>query len=241
MNSLRLVTQVDLDFCGIPFHQPTLKEIAEGFDKEEDFFGILQLFHIDLKELTEMSEEIDSFQIFLSIFYSSDIDNNRKNMLSKFLNMIFKDCNISIGDSEIIITHQNNICILNSTNFEQLRTYVQTVFVTKQILDSEEEEFGKAASAAAKRIQEKLKERHKKLAQQKGQEERNTPILENYLSILSVGLHLDILNLMNLTMYNLFELLNRYNLKISWDIDLKCRLAGGGDKESQPENWMKMF
>jgi hypothetical protein len=31
----------------------------------------------------------------------------------------------------------------------------------------------------------------------------------------------------NLTMYQLYDLVERYSLYVSWDMDIRCRLAGG--------------
>jgi hypothetical protein len=36
---------------------------------------------------------------------------------------------------------------------------------------------------------------------------------------------------MNLTMYQLYDLVERYMLYVNWDMDIRCRLAGG-----KPEN-----
>ena len=43
---------------------------------------------------------------------------------------------------------------------------------------------------------------------------------------------------LNLTLYQLFDLLERYSLYIDWDIDIRSRLAGG-KSEKELENWMK--
>jgi hypothetical protein len=43
---------------------------------------------------------------------------------------------------------------------------------------------------------------------------------------------------LNLTMYQIHALLERYSLYLNWDIDIRSRLAGAkGDKPV--ENWMK--
>jgi len=41
-----------------------------------------------------------------------------------------------------------------------------------------------------------------------------------------------------LTMYQLFDLVERYMLYVNWDLDIRSRLAGA-KSEKQPENWMK--
>jgi len=43
---------------------------------------------------------------------------------------------------------------------------------------------------------------------------------------------------LNLTMYQLFDLIERYSLYVNWDLDIKSRLAGG-KPDSKPDNWMK--
>ena len=43
---------------------------------------------------------------------------------------------------------------------------------------------------------------------------------------------------LNLTMYQMYDLVERYSLYLNWDIDIRSRLAGAkGDKPV--ENWMK--
>ena len=66
-----------------------------------------------------------------------------------------------------------------------------------------------------------------------------TSIFSQYLSILTIGLSSMGLNdLLNLTMYQLYDLFERYMLYTNWDIDLRARLAGA-KPDSQPDNWMK--
>jgi hypothetical protein len=43
---------------------------------------------------------------------------------------------------------------------------------------------------------------------------------------------------MNLTMYQLYDLVERYTLYLNWDLDIRTRLAGG-KPDSKPDDWMK--
>ena len=64
-------------------------------------------------------------------------------------------------------------------------------------------------------------------------------MLSQYLSVLTVGLGSMSLNdLMNLTLYQLQDLIKRYSLYLSWDIDLRARVFGGGS-DTPVEDWMK--
>lgn len=76
-----------------------------------------------------------------------------------------------------------------------------------------------------------------RVAAQKGQS--NSSILSQYISILTVGVaSMSLLDVMELTMYQLYDLVERYMLYVNWDIDVRCRLAGG-KPDTQPDNWMK--
>ena len=58
------------------------------------------------------------------------------------------------------------------------------------------------------------------------------------MSTLAVGLHLDVLSLKRVTMFQIYDLMERFILHMNWDLDIKTRLAGG-KPDSQPDNWMK--
>lgn len=64
-------------------------------------------------------------------------------------------------------------------------------------------------------------------------------IFTQYLSMLTIGLNsMSLQNLMDLTVFQLYDLVERYMLYSNWDLDVKQRLAGGRP-DSEPENWMK--
>ena len=76
-----------------------------------------------------------------------------------------------------------------------------------------------------------------RVAAQKG--ESNTSIFTQYLSTLTVGLNsMSLQNLMDLTIYQLYDLMERYSLYMNWDLDIRSRMAGA-QADSKPENWMK--
>ena len=60
-----------------------------------------------------------------------------------------------------------------------------------------------------------------------------------YLSILTIGIgSMTLQDCVNLTVYQLYDLIERYTLYMNWDLDIRSRLAGAkGDKPV--ENWMK--
>jgi hypothetical protein len=44
----------------------------------------------------------------------------------------------------------------------------------------------------------------------------------------------------DLTMYQIYDLMERYSLYTNWDLDIRSRLAGG-KPDSKPDNWMKII
>ena len=66
-------------------------------------------------------------------------------------------------------------------------------------------------------------------------------VLTQYLSILTVGLgSMSLKDLTSLTMFQLYDLVERYMLYVNWDLDVRTRLAGG-KPDSKPDNWMKVI
>ena len=63
-------------------------------------------------------------------------------------------------------------------------------------------------------------------------------IFSQYISILETGLQLPPSVLNSMTMYQLYDQVERYMLKVAWDQDVQVRLAGG-KPDSKPDNWMK--
>ena len=60
-----------------------------------------------------------------------------------------------------------------------------------------------------------------------------------YLSILTIGVAgMTLDKCCKLTMYQLYDLVERYTLYINWDLDIRSRMAGA--KADKPvEDWMK--
>jgi hypothetical protein len=96
----------------------------------------------------------------------------------------------------------------------------------------------KPANEAAKRIADKILKGRQKVATIKNKGE-NESVLTRYISILTIGTNsLTINDCLNLNLYQLFDLMERYNAFVEWDADLRVRLAGG-KPDKQVESWMR--
>ena len=94
-------------------------------------------------------------------------------------------------------------------------------------------------SKKAKEIADKLMKARQKVAKAKEAENGSGSMFGQYLSIITIGTHsMSYKDTMNLTMYQLYDLVERYSLYINWDIDIRGRMAGA--KVDKPiDNWMK--
>ena len=75
-----------------------------------------------------------------------------------------------------------------------------------------------------------------RVAQEKGESEISS--FSTYISSLAIAQQQTITEISEYTIYQLYDALERYQLWLTWDIDMKSRLAGG-KPDNKPENWMK--
>ena len=91
----------------------------------------------------------------------------------------------------------------------------------------------------ANRIAEKFKKRHEKLIKISNEQTKikNVSILSRYASILAVGLHLSLNEIMQWTVCQLYDEFQRFQLKVQWDAYIQARMSGAKDLE-EVDNWM---
>lgn len=78
-----------------------------------------------------------------------------------------------------------------------------------------------------------------KVAQLKASEGGDGSALAQYISTLVVGIgSMSLKDCLELTIYQMYDLMERYSLYVNWDLDLRSRLAGAKG-EKPMENWMK--
>ena len=93
------------------------------------------------------------------------------------------------------------------------------------------------ANDKAREIAQKLMRGRERVAAQKGT--ANVSVFSQYISILTVGLQsMTMQSLIDLTIYQLYDLMERYQLYLRWELDIRSRLAGA-KPEDTVDNWMK--
>ncbi len=216
-------------------HQPKIKEIA--FVGEKDFFLGVQCLCIDKNIIANQGESLlvntNNFQIFMTMMKEKEMAEKKDSVINVF-SLIFPKYKTLFTPRSIILQSDTQIMI-DDSNFEILQEYLKEIFCFKSSM-SQELGFN-PVNDTAKKIADKLMRGRQRVAELNGS--ANVSIFSQYLSMLTVGLDsMSLQDLMDLTMFQLFDLVERYQLYINWDIDIRSRLAGG-KPDGKPENWMK--
>lgn len=239
LNELLLLSGNDIPFeeAQVVIHQPTLKEIA--FIGEEAFYsgcGILNFSKDNLKEEDRINlSNKTNFEILMSMVMDNSHPELMKNKvyMEMLLGLLFPSCQIKIYPHSIYLKNEDGIHSINSENFEKFKEILTAIFCLKGRGESQDYNPG---GDLAKKIADKLKKRHQKLAELQG--EQKIAILSRYISILAVGEKKNINDLMNYTVYQLFDEFDRFELKEQFDLYTRAQLAGARDLK-EVENWKK--
>ena len=227
-NDLLFLSGNDIPFieAQLIIHQPTVKEI--GLIGEEIFFTGCQLLNFSKNLLNEEDklhlEDKTNFDILIAILREQNaVMQKNRNCVNMVLALLFPDYNISFNSQCILLERDNQQYQINRDNFEQFKEIVSIIFQLKQDDTTTFNPSGELAS----RIAAKLQKRHQKLTEDKP--DKKIDILSRYVSILSVAQQKDINVLLNYTVYQLYDEFKRNELKMSYDIYIKAKMAGAKD------------
>ena len=238
MRDIRLSLMCGIDIpipeLQLTLHQPRIKEIA--YLGEKDFFIGVQCLNINKNVFVQdktLLQNSSNFQIFMTIMSETEAK-DKKLATQQLLSILFPQYNVLFTPRSIVLQGENTIMI-DDSNFEFLQEILKEIFCISN--QNNQQQGFNPANKKAQEIAEKLMRGRKRVAEINGS--ANASIFSQYLSILTVGLNsMSFGDCMNLTMYQLYDLVERYSLYVNWDMDVKCRLAGG-KPDSQPDNWMK--
>lgn len=235
---LGLMTGIDIPIpeLQIAIHQPTIKEIS--MVGEQDFFIGIQLLCINKNLYIEDQAILDSttnFQLLLAILNEKQAA-EKKNAVQQVFSLIFPQATTIFSPRSIVLNCGEENVIIDEENFEVFQKILIACFCIK---GSGQEQFnpkGKKAEEIAKKL---MKARQRVAEQKMSGQGEGTSMFSQYISILTVGIgSMSFKDVCDLTMYQLYDLIERYTLYVNWDLDIKSRLAGG-KPDSPAENWMK--
>ena len=218
-------------------HQPRLKEIA--FMGEREFFLAVQCLEVQKTMLSQdknLLSQVSNFQIFMMVMNEKEAY-DKKEYVIQLLTILFPQYKVLMMPQSIILTQGETTLMIDQNNFEILQKVLARIFC----LENTGEDVYNPVNEQARRIAEKLLRGRKIVAEQKMNQpgQGNGSALAQYISILTIGPgSLSLQDCLELTIYQLQDLMERYNLYLNWDIDLRSRLMGG-TPEKPAENWMK--
>ena len=228
-------THIPVPECQLIIHQPRIKEIA--LIGEADFFSGIQCLCLNKSMFVKdesLLSDTTNFQIFMTIMSEKEAA-DKKFAVQQVCTLLFPKYKVSFTPRSVLITGGEAPIMIDETNFEFLQEVLTDICCLKT--GPMDQQAFNPADAKAREIAEKLMRGRQRVAAQKGQS--NVSIFSQYLSTITVGLgSMSLQNAMDLTMFQLYDLVERYMLYINWDMDVRCRLAGG-KPENTPDNWMK--
>lgn len=243
IDELLLLSGKDIPFteAGLTIHVPKINEI--GMVNEEKFLvGITFLNFsknmLNKEDKSNLGDKTD-FEIFMTIVNAKEQRQIRINIMF-VLSLLFPEYQINIEQDKILLIKDSFKTSLNELNFNSFKEIINDTFCLDLFTGGgiSGNEFN-PADGYANKIAEKLQERHKKLNKIKNtnSKEEKGSIFGTYISILGVGLGIDINILFNYTIYQLVNQFYRYRMKMNWDELLQIRLAGGGDENTEMIDW----
>ena len=237
---LALMTGIDIPIveCGLTIHQPTIKEIS--YVGEEDFLTGVQVLCLNKTSFTQdetLLTTLNNFQIFMMIMQDKESVDKRQAVEAVFP-ILFPDYKVAIMVKSLVFMKResDDIITIDEGNFN----YIQEVLKKICCINSSAMQSAgfNPANDKAREIANKLMRGRQKVAAEKG-ENSNGSIFTQYVSMVAIGIpSMSLADTLLLTMFQLFDLIERYSLWTAWDIDIRVRLAGGSS-EKQPDNWMK--
>lgn len=228
-------TDIPVPECQLTIHQPRIREIA--LIGETDFFTGIQCLCLHKSMFVQdesLLETTTNFQIFMTVMSEKEAV-DKKIAVQQVCTLLFPTMKVTFTPRSMLFIGDGCTITLDETNFEFLQQAISQVCCLKTG-PMDQQNFN-PINAEAKRIADKLMRGRQRVAAQKG--ESNTSLFSQYLSTVTVGINsMSLHDAMDLTMFQLYDLVERYMLYLNWDMDIRARLAGA-KPDSQPENWMK--
>ena len=234
---LALMTGIDIPIpeCKLVVHQPRIEEIA--FLGDTPFFTGTQTLCLYKSMFVQGNVDLDdikNFQIFMMVMTEKETADKKRCVLD-VLKLLFPDYKVLLTPRSLVFQKEGlDTIMIDEDNFEFLQETLRQIFCVNQ--GPMDQQAFNPADDKAREIAEKLMRGRQRVAAQKGTS--NSSIFVRYLSVLSIGLNIPIQNLQKYTMFQFYDLIERYSLYMNWDIDIRTRLAGG-KPDTHPDNWMK--
>ena len=231
---LREIPCVEL---GLTIHNPSIEEIS--MIGETSFFKGLRVLTFSKEDLSGLSEELQDatdFSLLMFVLNTQEYAHFRKDV-EKVFQIIFPNCQILIKTDSILISdvEKKSMTFLREGNFGEFVEIIKVVFDLK----NQKDEFN-PANKATERLIEQIKRGREKIKREKEafEDKKDENVLANLVSIMSIGMGIDINVLKKYTVIQLLNSFERYQLKLASDRYFMARVQGAEGLD-EPEDWYK--
>lgn len=218
-------------------HPPTVLDIA--YMGEEPFFLAMQYLCLDKKMLIQdetLQSSLSNFQVLMKVLEQSQ-DKEKKNAIIMLLRILFPGSSPAITKNSILLVQKDGESILiDDENFDDFQVLLRQVLCASHLFQGGNVQYN-PTKGRAEEIAKKLMKGRQKIAELKSKG-KSESVLTRYLSILQVGLHISQEECNKKTLFQIFDLMDRFEAFVSWDTDFRVRLAGGSP-DQQVESWMR--
>ena len=216
--------QVPIKMCGIYLTQPKVRQIVQF--GESDFFSMVQIlsdikkFTVPIKEGNSMLSQRSDFQIFIGVLMADETSQVRR-MFDSFMELCFGDFIVNITKKSInfkVDEDGPNIGQINPFNMKEFSNTIKEIFLPSEKNNEEVEYNIDENNQAAVRLRNKIMENRRK-REKAAQEQQGMPssIFAQYVSVLSIGMGMDINIFYDYTPFQLYDAFSRYIAKMSYD------------------------
>lgn len=241
LNEALLMSGNDIPFesAGLIIHVPTMKELS--LIGEETFYSGCEAWLFNKDNLSETDkttlEDQSNFNIFIAMMRDKSHATASRRMGAKaILALMFPNYQVRMQSGAVVLSKDLREYQITEKNFSEFQTYFAKIFC----LEKSNAKKYNPSDAYAEYLAKKFQARDKKLQELRNEsgEQKIDGIWARQISVLSIGIPMGIEQLLNCTLYQLFDLYKRYELKWAYDIHLKAQLAGAKNLE-EVEYWMK--
>lgn len=225
----------------ITIHPPCIEDI--GFMGEKNFFTAMQYICVDKEALIQdesLLATLTNFQVLMKVLDQSRDKQQKKNMVKTLFMMMFPNRQVMMLPSSIILSAENTQPVtIDDNNFSIFQDYTKEILCVSSIFQGDNIVYN-PINDAAKKLADQMMRYRKKVASLKGEQDENKEqsILTRYLSILSVAGVISLDKGLKLTLFQLFDQIERFGAYLQWDMDARIKLAGG--KPDKPvDDWMR--
>lgn len=219
---------------------PKVREVlAFGEDR---FLMASQLFSNTEKfvqQVREGNSELGKYSDFQLLLVILNEETNSKRLAQDYFELVFPDYHIELTDNSIDYTMDGRVVGRTTPfNFKELQTITKELF---EPYKDKKEEYNPVNDKAAE-IAAKLKKGKQKIEELKGKgKKEDTSLFASYVSILSIGLGMDMNILLNYTPFQLYDTFTRYFTKVQSDIYQQISMQPFADtsKIEAPEEWYR--